>query len=111
MGHQAKAGANAIGGVAIGSSSVVEGEHGVALGDQAESKNKQTIAVGLKSVSSGEQSISIGHQAKAIGNNSIAEGAGAKDTRKTVWLSAIMRNRERQTIRIPVYRPFRLIMG
>ena len=78
MGHQAKAGANAIGGVAIGSSSVVEGEHGVALGDQAESKNKQTIAVGLKSVSSGEQSISIGHQAKAIGNNSIAEGAGAK---------------------------------
>ena len=78
MGHQAKAGANAIGGVAIGSSSVVEGEHGVALGDQAESKNKQTIAVGLKSVSSGEQSISIGHQAKAIGNNSIAEGVGAK---------------------------------
>ena len=64
--------------MAIGSSSVVEGEHGVALGDQAESKNKQTIAVGLKSVSSGEQSISIGHQAKAIGNNSIAEGAGAK---------------------------------
>ena len=64
--------------MAIGSSSVVEGEHGVALGDQAESKNKQTIAVGLKSVSSGEQSISIGHQAKAIGNNSIAEGVGAK---------------------------------
>lgn len=97
--------------IAYGYSAQAKKDHSIAQGTGADAEEEYALAMGYKAIAKGLQSLAIGRQANAIGNNSIAQAQVPKDTRRTVWLSATMRNRERQTIRIPVYRPFCPKMG
>lgn len=85
----------AMGGVSIGTSSMVGNAGGIAIGRAAKnvssdgSNQKSGIAIGDFSNAQGEQSFAIGPSANALGDYSIAFGEGAKTESGTKWATAL----------------------
>ena len=85
----------AMGGVSIGTSSMVGNAGGIAIGRAAKnvssdgSSQKSGIAIGDFSNAQGEQSFAIGPSAKAFGDYSIAFGELAKTESGTKWATVL----------------------
>ena len=85
----------AMGGVSIGTSSMVGNAGGIAIGRAAKNvssngtNQKPGIAIGDFSNAQGEQSFAIGPSANALGDYSIAFGEGAKTESGTKWATVL----------------------
>ena len=90
--------------IAYGYSAQAKKDHSIAQGTGADAEEEYALAMGIKPQLRGYRALLSADRRTRKARTVSRQAQVPKDTRKTVWLSAIMRNRERQTIRIPVYR-------
>ena len=102
-----------------GTSATASGDSSIAYGYGAKAKKDHSIAQGTGADAEEEYALAMGYKATAKGYRALLSAdrrtrkvrtvsrlaREPKDMRKTAWLSATMRSRERQPARIPAYRP------